>query len=440
MEDSDALLQNGSIIQVKERKFKLLKQLGMGGTSSVWLGVHSATNSTYAIKIMFLDNNLTRESSKREIASLDRLKHSNIIRLLDATENVTIAERKASILVMECAPRGELFEFIKAGRGLKENGDCGVVHRLFTQMVDVLEFMHDKKICHRDIKPENILLDFNYETKLADMGFSQSFMSDDGEEIPLEANLGSQGYHAPEITRSRYYTENVDIFSLGVVLFIMYAGFPPFRVAKKSDWWFHKLLKKDYSKFWSAHERRETFPRNLKKLLQGMLAVDPRERISIQKLKKSSWFNQEKMSDEKYRSFMHKLYKKMHPQCTAHTPCPEVQEAEKDESPCLNDPIPQDSQKDWNISDVQNSVSCEVDPSEDVSNTPLLTGRDISRCLGETSEVDVKASEVDVFLPNYSDSQTQKSLPAKVEKKAKVKKAKRKSRGFFACFGSCQDE
>jgi serine/threonine protein kinase len=85
---------------------------------------------------------------------------------------------------------------------------------------------------YKDIKPENTLFDYNYTPRLADMGFSKVFRQNN-QRIKLHEQLGSRGYHAPEIVREKYYSENVDVFSLGVVLFIMYAGSPPFRQVKK---------------------------------------------------------------------------------------------------------------------------------------------------------------------------------------------------------------
>merc|ERR1719474_2589068 len=135
---------------------------------------------------------------------------------------------------MECAPRGDLFDYIRINKGLRKGTDSSAVHYIFKNMVSALEHMHGKGIAHRDIKPENILFDYHYRPRLADMGFSKLFLNANKRHLKLREQLGSRGYHAPEIVRDRYYTESVDIFSLGVVLFIMYAGSRLSKASKKA--------------------------------------------------------------------------------------------------------------------------------------------------------------------------------------------------------------
>merc|ERR1719461_2324448 len=116
----------------------------------------------------------------------------------------------------------------------------------------------------------------------------------------MKTALGTPGYAAPEILKRKKYTDAVDIFSMGVILFITIAGFPPFQEAKpETDWWFNKLHKKDFKLFWKAHERTATFTPEAKELLQGMLAADPNERWSIAKIKGCKWYKGETFSQEK---------------------------------------------------------------------------------------------------------------------------------------------
>jgi len=122
--------------------------------------------------------------------------------------------------------------------------------------------------------------------------------SETGEQKMLTA-LGTPGYAAPEILKRKKYTKNVDIFSLGVILFITIAGFPPFQEAKpENDWWFHKLAKKKFSLFWKAHERTAKFSPEAKELLVGMLAASPDDRWTIDKIKSCDWYKGKTMSQE----------------------------------------------------------------------------------------------------------------------------------------------
>lgn len=97
----------------------------------------------------------------------------------------------------------------------------------FGQMLNGLHHIHSRGYAHRDIKPENILLSDNHILKLADFGFSVLLAGRDGSGV-LRTRLGTQGYMAPEIATKKYDGRKVDIFAAGVILFIMYAGVPPF--------------------------------------------------------------------------------------------------------------------------------------------------------------------------------------------------------------------
>jgi len=327
----DSTLSKNDIILVNRRRFQLSKLLGQGGTGSVWMATNldSKRGSQYALKITFSDvNEMTSSSAAREIECMSKLNHPNVLKLLDADCKQTICGRPASVMILECAYRGDLFEFIKANNGLRvrrndqEYFNSDLVHRVFQDMVSAIEHMHERGVCHRDIKPENILFDYNYNARLADMGFGGIFI-ENGTRRCMESQLGSKGYHAPEIVYDVSYTENVDIFSLGVVLFNMYAGAPPFIESRKSDWWFHKLATKNYDLFWKAHERTMTFSPALKILIQGMLRVNPKERFTIQDIKESIWYKKKtRLTDYKYRHYMHEIYKKRKPHCNSKTPGP----------------------------------------------------------------------------------------------------------------------
>lgn len=315
-------LAKNDIIVVNRRRFQLSRMLGQGGTGSVWMATNleSKRGAKYALKVTYLDvSEMISSSACREIDCLSKLNHPNVLKLLDADDKQTICGRPASVMILECAHRGDLFELIKANNGLRirrdeqEHLNSDLVHHVFREMVSAIEHMHEKGVCHRDIKPENILFDYHYNALVADMGFGGIFI-ENGLRKCMKSQLGSKGYHAPEIIYSSSYTENVDIFSLGVVLFNMYAGAPPFRQSRKSDWWFHKLATKKYDLFWKAHERTVTFSPALKVLMQGMLRVNPEERFTIKDIKESVWYRKRTgLTEHKYRHFMHELYKKSKP-------------------------------------------------------------------------------------------------------------------------------
>lgn len=118
-----------------------------------------------------------------------------------------------------------------------------------------LHYLHQKGFAHRDIKPENILLSQLYILKIADFGFSCQLKGKDNTGI-LHTKLGTEGYMAPEIVTKKYEGKSVDIFASGVILFIMYAGNPPFEKATPNDPYYKLIKEKRFDIFWKAHSRK----------------------------------------------------------------------------------------------------------------------------------------------------------------------------------------
>ena len=158
-------------------------------------------------------------SLQQEIAVLMGVKHPNLLCLKD-----TFDERKAVYLVLELAAEGELFNLIVMKQKLTEDE----TRKVFRQLFEGMKYLHERNIVHRDLKPENILLtDKELHIKIADFGLAKII----GEESFTTTLCGTPSYVAPEIlldSKHRRYTRAVDVWSLGVVLYICLCGFPPF--------------------------------------------------------------------------------------------------------------------------------------------------------------------------------------------------------------------
>jgi serine/threonine protein kinase len=121
--------------------------------------------------------------------------------------------------------------------------------------MNAVHYMHERGIAHRDIKPENILLTENYTLKLADFGFATPLIGKDKSGV-LHTKLGTEGYMAPEIQTKNYEGAKADIFSCGVILFIMYTASPPFERSVPGDPYYKLIKDKNHTAFWNFHSKR----------------------------------------------------------------------------------------------------------------------------------------------------------------------------------------
>ncbi|TVY39464.1 putative serine/threonine-protein kinase [Lachnellula subtilissima] len=208
------------------QQYTLLEKLGKGHFAEVFF----TTGQRYAVKIFTkqpgVEERSKTEGLQQEIAVLMGVSHPNMLCLKD-----TFDESNAVYLVLELAAEGELFNWIVMKQKLTEDE----TRKVFIQLFQGVKYLHERGIVHRDIKPENILLtDKNLHVKLADFGLAKII----GEESFTTTLCGTPSYVAPEIleeSRHRRYTRAVDIWSLGVVLYICLCGFPPFSDELYSD-------------------------------------------------------------------------------------------------------------------------------------------------------------------------------------------------------------
>ncbi|PYH97002.1 serine/threonine-protein kinase Chk2 [Aspergillus ellipticus CBS 707.79] len=205
------------------QQYRILQQLGKGHFATVYLCVERTTGTQYAVKVFEKrpsDSQLSQSDTlQQEIGLLMGVSHPNLLCLRD-----TFDESDDVYLVLELAPEGELFNLIISKQKFTESE----VRLIFIQLFKGLKYLHDRGIVHRDIKPENILLaDKELTVKLGDFGLAKII----GEDSFTTTLCGTPSYIAPEIlqeSRRRKYTKAVDVWSLGVVLYICLCGFPPF--------------------------------------------------------------------------------------------------------------------------------------------------------------------------------------------------------------------
>ncbi|CAH3197549.1 unnamed protein product, partial [Porites evermanni] len=247
-----------------------------GGFAKVKLAVHSLTGEKVAIKIMNkkeLGSDLPRV--QREIDAMKNLTHQHVCQLYHV-----IQTEEYIFMVMEYAPGGELFDYIVAKDKLREDEARG----FFRQIVSAVAYIHDRGYAHRDLKPENLLLDDDQNIKLIDFGLvakPRGGMTDH-----LDTCCGSPAYAAPElISGFPYHGNEVDLWSMGVLLYALLCGFLPFD--DDNTFKLYKLIQK------GEYEVPEWLsPGNFMcsaKILSQLLQVNPKRRVTIKGLLNHEW-------------------------------------------------------------------------------------------------------------------------------------------------------
>ncbi|XP_022887417.1 CBL-interacting protein kinase 2-like [Olea europaea var. sylvestris] len=269
----DLKMENkGSVLM---QRYELGKLLGQGTFAKVYHARNLKTGMSFAIKIIDKEKILKVgmiDQIKREISVMRLVRHPNIVQLYEV-----MATKKRIYFVMEYIKGGELFNKIVKGK-LKED----VVRKYFQQLISAVDFCHSRGVYHRDLKPENLLLDENGNLKVSDFGLSALAESKRQDGL-LHTTCGTPAYVAPEVINRRGYDgAKADIWSCGVILFVLLAGYLPFHDSNLME--MYKKIGKAEFKF------PNWIPPDVRRLISKILDPNPKTRISISKIMENSWF------------------------------------------------------------------------------------------------------------------------------------------------------
>ncbi|XP_045528753.1 uncharacterized protein LOC123717040 isoform X4 [Pieris brassicae] len=251
--------------------YELEKTIGTGNFAVVKLATHVITKSKVAIKIIDksrLDEDNLKKTF-REIAIMKRLRNPHIVKLYQVMEST-----HTLYLVTEYAPNGEIFDHL-VSRGRMPESEAA---RAFAQMVAAVGYCHANGVVHRDLKAENLLLDKDMNIKLADFGFSNEYTSGS----PLSTWCGSPPYAAPELFEGRQYDgPKADIWSLGVVLYVLVCGALPFDGGTLSELRSVVVSGKFRIPYFMSQDCEH--------LIRHMLVVDPDRRLTLRAVGRHRW-------------------------------------------------------------------------------------------------------------------------------------------------------
>ncbi|XP_010451934.1 PREDICTED: CBL-interacting serine/threonine-protein kinase 15 [Camelina sativa] len=265
-------------------RYEVGKFLGQGTFAKVYHARHLKSGDSVAIKVIDKERILKvgmTEQIKREISVMRLLRHPNIVELHEV-----MATKSKIYFVMEHVKGGELFNKVSAGK-LSED----VARNYFQQLVRAVDYCHSRGVCHRDLKPENLLLDEDGSLKVSDFGLS-ALADSRRQDGLLHTTCGTPAYVAPEvISRKGYDGFKADVWSCGVILFVLLAGYLPFRDSNLME--LYKKIGKAEVKF------PNWFAPGAKRLLKRILDPNPNTRVSTEKIMKSSWFRKGLQQEQK---------------------------------------------------------------------------------------------------------------------------------------------
>ncbi|CAN6458696.1 unnamed protein product [Victoria cruziana] len=256
-------------------KYEIGRLLGQGTFAKVYFGWNVLTNEAVAVKVLRKDQVKKQglmEQIKREISVMHLVKHPNVVEL-----NEVMANKSKIFFVMEYVRGGELFAKIAKGK-LKEDE----ARRYFQQLIGAVDYCHSRGVSHRDLKPENLLLDGNGNLKVSDFGLS-ALPEQNWHDGLLHTQCGTPAYVAPEVLRKKGYDgAKADIWSCGVILYVLLAGFLPFQDENIMHM-YRKVFKAEF-------QVPPWFSPDVRHLLAKILVTDPNKRISISQLMEVPWF------------------------------------------------------------------------------------------------------------------------------------------------------
>jgi len=264
-------------IMAMEDKYEIGAQIGQGSFASVFKGRNNFTGDEVAIKVVNKKNIKAKELEllTREVKIMTKLRHPNIVRLYDLFDGPS-----KLYIVLELVPGGELFDQI-VNKGSFGEQDA---KNLIQQLLQGVDYMHKNGVVHRDLKPENLLCVDETKIKIADFG-----MSKDVQMGALQTTVGTPSYIAPEVLTGGIYDSECDIWSVGVLSYVLLCGYTPF-YGENQKQLFDRILKADVEFFSPEWDEVSQEARDF---VKNLLQREPTKRPTAEEALQHPWFQAE---------------------------------------------------------------------------------------------------------------------------------------------------
>lgn len=258
-------------------KYDIKALIGRGSFSRVVRVEHKASKQPYAIKMIETKYREGREVCESELSVLRRVRHTNIIQLIEVFET-----QERVYMVMELATGGELFDRIIAKGSFTERDATHVLQ----MVLEGVKYLHTLGITHRDLKPENLLYYHpGADSKIMITDFGLASARKKGDDCLMKTTCGTPEYIAPEILVRKPYTNSVDMWALGVISYILLSGTMPFEDDNRTRL-YRQILKGKYS---YSGEPWPSVSNLAKDFIDRLLMVEPSERMTATQALKHPW-------------------------------------------------------------------------------------------------------------------------------------------------------
>ena len=263
----------------KYSNLKIQQEINNGLSSTLFLAKNEL-NQKVAIKIF---NKSSSESYLKEKEFFEKFKNfQNVVKVYDygLIDNRKDPYYGHYYLVMEYAEKGDLVNYIE-----QQNNNETEAKKIIRQILNGYEEINKCGYIHRDLKPENILIMNDNTLKITDFGFCEKMNSVSSKIV------GTDGYMPPEVLMNKnLLPQQIDVFSLGVILFLLVAGQFPFGEPNKEDEFYKYIIEENWEEYWKLVDEQNNFSENLKYLIQGMICHEPNKRFNNEKIKSCKWF------------------------------------------------------------------------------------------------------------------------------------------------------